>query len=477
MAFQINPGIAASGGMPQFDPMGAFAQALQLRGFQEQQQALVEQRRAMADARRQAADAQRQEMEFKQRALAEDQELRKLFSGSQQPTPEAIYSVVGPQRGAEIVKGLAALRTQEIKDYGELQQVIGTTLGGITALPEPMKPEAYKAVREQFITRGWLHPEQVPADYSPEFVTMAQRWALTPQQQLEADKPIEVSAGASLMSPAGQVVGTAPIADKPAAVGSFEDYLRTRFGPRPTAEQIEKARVRYESLGRAPVTDNEPLVPVMGPDGKPVLVRRSQAEGKTPASIREQGRQVTSGDAGAIAELDTSLDDITALRSALKGTKGATGVGAKVGAVLPNFVTEITGIGSQAKQRQAVIDRVKQVIGKALEGGVLRKEDEIKYEKILPTIGDPDPVVEAKLNGLERALALRRSRQLDALADAGYDVSRYHTRAEQRGLDPGKVNLGRAPGGLVPMIAPDGGALMVPAHEVAGLEKLGAKRR
>jgi hypothetical protein len=37
---------------------------------------------------------------------------------------------------------------------------------------------------------------------------------------------------------------------------------------------------------------------------------------------------------------------------------------------------------------QAQINLVRQRVGKALEGGVLRKEDEIKYEKILPTMSD-----------------------------------------------------------------------------------------
>ena len=40
----------------------------------------------------------------------------------------------------------------------------------------------------------------------------------------------------------------------------------------------------------------------------------------------------------------------------------------------------LTGWGTDAKKKQALIDRVKQVIGKTLEGGVLRKEDEVKYE-------------------------------------------------------------------------------------------------
>lgn len=53
---------------------------------------------------------------------------------------------------------------------------------------------------------------------------------------------------------------------------------------------------------------------------------------------------------------------------------------------------------------QAEIDRIKQVVGKALEGGVLRKEDEEKYKKILPTITDPKEVALKKIQQLYRKL-------------------------------------------------------------------------
>jgi hypothetical protein len=43
---------------------------------------------------------------------------------------------------------------------------------------------------------------------------------------------------------------------------------------------------------------------------------------------------------------------------------------------------------SDARKAQAKIDLVKQRVGKALEGGVLRKEDEEKYKQILATLRD-----------------------------------------------------------------------------------------
>jgi len=162
----------------------------------------------------------------------------------------------------------------------------------------------------------------------------------------------------------------------------------------------------------------------------------------------KQGRPVVSGDAGRIAEFDTSLDDLRVLRATVtpkEGESSPTGTRAKIGASVPNWVTEWTGFGATAKSKQGVIDRVKQVIGKALEGGVLRKEDEYKYEKILPIISDVSEVVETKLAGLEKAILQRRQTLLDALGDAGYDVSRFNARPPRD-----------QSGGQITVTAPDG---------------------
>lgn len=218
------------------------------------------------------------------------------------------------------------------------------------------------------------------------------------------------------------LVPAAPVEKAPT---SYEAAILAETDPAKRAQLIRE-RQQYAAAGRAPAAPAaaEPLVAITGPDGKPVLVPRSQAIGKAPANTREQGRQVTSGDAGDIAELNTALDDLATLKGELTGN-GATGTSAQIGASLWAPITNLTGWGTEAKQKQAQIDRVKQVIGKALEGGVLRKEDEIKYEKILPTIKDSPAIVASKLNGLVAAIEKRHGRKLEALDAAGYDVSRF----------------------------------------------------
>lgn len=114
---------------------------------------------------------------------------------------------------------------------------------------------------------------------------------------------------------------------------------------------------------------------------------------------------------------------------------GDTGILPSLGGAVPDFVTNLTGFGVEAKSRQGVINLVKQIIGKGLEGGVLRKEDESKYDKILPTLRQHPDVVTAKIANLKNTLQNKREVLLDALADAGYDVSKFVERGAPGGND------------------------------------------
>lgn len=192
-----------------------------------------------------------------------------------------------------------------------------------------------------------------------------------------------------------------------------------------TEDELAKGVLAYREPKE---TKDDPRFWVMR-NGTPIRVTEAEyRQGDTPAGTREQGRPVTSGDAGRIADFDTSLSDLGVLKTTLTDTEGATGTMASIGAAMPAWATDTFGWGTDAKKRQGVIDRVKQVIGKTLEGGVLRKEDEIKYEKILPTIKDTAEVAKSKLAGLDTAIKQRRSTFIDALGDANYDITKFNAR-------------------------------------------------
>lgn len=281
-------------------------------------------------------------------------------------------------------------------------------------------------------------------------VQSSPRFAKTLQEMRDAAEPKlhNVPAGTSVLDERNPQAGplfTAPAApEKPPAL-TFRDGIDPTTG-RPAVLAFNPQTGEVKPTGVAPIppraAGGEAVSlqsrEVLGEDGRPITVNFNPRTGTyttpdgrvitnpRPASTREQGRQVTSGDAGDIAEFNTALDDLAMLRGELEGN-GATGTAAQIGAALWTPITNLTGWGADAKSKQAQIDRVKQVIGKALEGGVLRKEDELKYEKILPTIKDSPELVRTKLNGLVTAIQKRQQRKLDALDSAGYDVSRFST--------------------------------------------------
>lgn len=69
--------------------------------------------------------------------------------------------------------------------------------------------------------------------------------------------------------------------------------------------------------------------------------------------------------------------------------------------------------------------RVAQNVGKALEGGVLRKEDEQKYRRMLPKLTDTYEVATYKLRGILDSMQSKRNLYLDALTKSGFDTSRF----------------------------------------------------
>lgn len=79
----------------------------------------------------------------------------------------------------------------------------------------------------------------------------------------------------------------------------------------------------------------------------------------------------------------------------------------------------------QAQTKQQLIASTKQLVGKALEGGVLRAEDEVKYNKILPTMADTYESASKKTEQLQSMLDNAYKAKLGSLKKAGYDVSNF----------------------------------------------------
>lgn len=66
-----------------------------------------------------------------------------------------------------------------------------------------------------------------------------------------------------------------------------------------------------------------------------------------------------------------------------------------------------------------------QAFGRYMEGGVLRKEDEDKYRKMFPGLGDTAPVAKNKLAIVRKMLVDKQNADIEALKAQGYDVSGF----------------------------------------------------
>jgi len=214
---------------------------------------------------------------------------------------------------------------------------------------------------------------------------------LKPAEKKETSAPFSLGPGQTRFDGSGQPIATVP--PKPEKAGDG------------TPEQVFVVR-----------------------DGKVIPIAKGTAQpGDVPYSARNQNdtRPVTAGDTADIADINEALQ----LASGLTFEPSDTGILPALGAGAPDAVTNLTGFGVGAKQRQGMINLVRQIIGKGLEGGVLRKEDEAKYAKMLPTISDHPDVVKSKIKTLISTLEQKRTVRLDAMRDAGYDVSKFDARA------------------------------------------------
>ena len=96
---------------------------------------------------------------------------------------------------------------------------------------------------------------------------------------------------------------------------------------------------------------------------------------------------------------------------------------------------------ADAQAFQQYVNTYKQVIGKGLEGGVLRKEDEAKYEKIIPRMGDTEEVLMRKAQQLQQMLVEKYNTDLKSLYNAGYDTGNFSYLGTQRTTNNSKSGV------------------------------------
>jgi|CXWL01.1.fsa_nt_gi hypothetical protein len=92
-------------------------------------------------------------------------------------------------------------------------------------------------------------------------------------------------------------------------------------------------------------------------------------------------------------------------------------------------VHEINPYDVKGQEIDAELRRARQTIGSYLEGGVLRKEDEIKYETMLPKLSDKPEVAKEKLKGIKQLIENKKREYINSYEDAGFNVKEYNKRS------------------------------------------------
>jgi hypothetical protein len=132
------------------------------------------------------------------------------------------------------------------------------------------------------------------------------------------------------------------------------------------------------------------------------------------AGFKGFGKTLTEGAITKIAESKSAVASLRDLRQTLLDNEQYIGPVAGLQALNPY---------SDARKAQAKIDLVKQRVGKALEGGVLRKEDEDKYKKILATLRDEPSTAISKVDSIIETLERDLETFVESQRSAGRRVN------------------------------------------------------
>ena len=166
------------------------------------------------------------------------------------------------------------------------------------------------------------------------------------------------------------------------------EVIKNLYGSKPLTTPGGGTGGNVSSLTQS-IIENPSLFDDLTPTKRGQVIAELQAGGYDTTNLGVKGLSDTA--IKEISQTQQALRDLDVLKGKITGNE--------------QYIGPITGLQrfnpwSKARQIQADVDRVKQTVGKALEGGVLRKEDEDKYKKILATLADTPETAIYKIDAL-----------------------------------------------------------------------------
>lgn len=216
-----------------------------------------------------------------------------------------------------------------------MKQLLGDAAAGIADFG--YTPEAAMAAMDDLLDQGFderkIAPFRAAIQQKPESVKQIVDGLLSqspdPRHQALAKPQLtEVSPGATLVDPRNpsEAVFTAPSNKVP--VQKSTQAKEVMLDGRPVIAIFDPGTDRFSFQGQD-VTDRvrpippqgpaggEPLEAVIGPDGNPVLLPRSQARGMRPATSREQPTEDERKSAGWVKQIEGAIATMDALEDKL----------------------------------------------------------------------------------------------------------------------------------------------------------------
>jgi hypothetical protein len=186
-----------------------------------------------------------------------------------------------------------------------------------------------------------------------------------------------------------------------------------------TADQQRQEADRQAALGQGAQR--------IGLEARSVAVQEQKAKDEAAAKTAKaaQGRPVLSSDVNKISDLDKSISELTDMKNRLE-TGAGMGTRARLeAAFVPGGLAPYVPGAEAAKSTAADLALARQVAGRAIHGGVMRKNDQEQAEQYLPKQDDPPQVVQAKLANILKLANDSKIGHIENLKRGGFDVSGF----------------------------------------------------
>lgn len=139
---------------------------------------------------------------------------------------------------------------------------------------------------------------------------------------------------------------------------------------------------------------------------------------KAATTLKEQGERLPAKTAIDLGDIQSGIQSLDKIGATIKGKADQMGpIIGRLKALNP-WDADFNEIRGQT-------DLVRQIVGKAFEGGVLRAEDEKKYKKILAEVENDPKSAALKLENVKAELQNKYNNQLNSLGSAGYNTGKF----------------------------------------------------